>query len=101
MACRPRAGGLAEGFDKADARNLPRVDIMMIVDFFQQDRHPAMKQSKMQRLVIVVTLMHPVEGSRGWACGSQPSMLLSHCFHEAARSETFCQVWANLRADIC
>ena len=57
MACRPRAGGLAEGFDKADARNLPRVDIMMIVDFFQQDRHPAMKQTKMQRLVVLLMLL--------------------------------------------
>ena len=51
MACQPRAGELAVGFAKADARNLPRVDIMMIVNFFQQDRHPAMKHSKMQRLV--------------------------------------------------
>ncbi|KAK3891504.1 hypothetical protein Pcinc_004594 [Petrolisthes cinctipes] len=44
-----KVGQLLPGFSKADDRNLPKVDLYMIVDFFQELRHPAMKHVKMQR----------------------------------------------------
>ncbi|KAK4287433.1 hypothetical protein Pmani_039496 [Petrolisthes manimaculis] len=53
MACNDAASGkvglLYPGFLKADDRNLPRVDLFMLVDFFRRLQHPTMKQVKLQR----------------------------------------------------
>lgn len=41
--------GILPGYVKADSRNLPKVDTMMIIEYYQRLRNPAMKHVKLKR----------------------------------------------------